>query len=476
MDVSTQEIWSSIQAAAEKGGNVIGVISGTVKGGFSVDITGIPMFIPDMPADVCKYLLGSTGIRAFLPGSLADVRPVPLEEDSKLVGKELELRVINAERQRNFNVVVSCKVAKKKALSERRGLLLANLEQGQVVVGTVKHLTDYCAFIDLGGIDGLLHMNDMSWKRVSKPSEVVSVGDEIKVMVLKFDHERKRITLGMKQLEDPQTGQSVRGHAGYRISFESLSEGMVLKGTVSNITSYGAFIDLGGVQGLLHITDMSWKRVSNPREIVCNGEEISVKVLKLEQKHHRVSLGLKQLLADPWIGLAERLHVGDRIKGKVSSITDYGCFVEVEEGIEGLVHRSEMDWTNKNVNPASVVSVGETIEVQVLSLDLEKRRIALGLRHCRPNPWEAFAAAHKKGDRVTGRVKSVNKSGIFVVLDGGITGLVHLCDISSTVPGNEAAGRYHEGDEVDAVVLQVQAEQQKIALGIKQLEELPSGS
>ena len=382
MDVSTQEIWSSIQAAAEKGGNVIGVISGTVKGGFSVDITGIPMFIPDMPADVCKYLLVYTGIRAFLPGSLADLRYVPVKEDSKLVGKELELRVIKAEQQRfNFNVVVSAKAAKKKALSERRGLLLANLEQGQVVVGTVKSLTDYCAFVDLGGIDGLLHITDMSWKRVSNPSEVVSVGDEIKVMVLKFDHERKRISLGMKQLE-----------------------------------------------------------------------------------------------ADPWAGIAERCHVGDRISVRVSKVTDFGCFVEVENGVQGLVHRSEMDWTNKNATPANVVSIGETIEVQVLSLDLEKRRIALGLKQCRPNPWEAFAAAHKKGDRVTGRVKSVNKSGIFVVLDGGITGLVHLCDISSTVPGNEAAGRYHEGDEVEAVVLQAHPEPQRIALGIRQLEEPPSGS
>ena len=355
MDVSTQEIRNSIQCAAEKGGNVIGVISGTVKGGFSVDITGIPMFIPDMPADVCKYLLGSTGIRAFLPGSLADVRYVPVREDSKLLGKELELRVIKAEQQRfNFNVVVSAKAAKKKAIEDRRGKLLANLEQGQVVLGTVKRLTDYGAFISLGGIDGLLHITDMSWKRVSKPSEIVSVGDEVKVKVLKFDHERKRISLGMKQLG-----------------------------------------------------------------------------------------------ADPWTSFAESCHVGDRIKGKVTNIKDYGCFVEVEDGIEGLVHRS---------------------------IDLEKRRISLGLKQCRPNPWEAFAAAHKKGDRVKGRVKSVNKYGIFVLLDGGITGLVHLCDISSTVPGNEAAGRYHEGDEVEAVVLQAHPEPQRIALGIKQLEDDPSGN
>jgi len=380
MDVSTQEIWDSIQAAASKGGNVIGVISGTVKGGFSVDITGIPMFIPDMPADVCKYLLGSTGIRAFLPGSLADVRPVPLKDDSLLIGKELELRVIKAERQRNFNVVVSCKAAKKKAMSERRDLLLANLQEGQVVMGTVKTLTDYCAFIDLGGIDGLLHMKDMSWKRVSNPSEIVSVGDEVKVKVLKFDHERKRISLGMKQLE-----------------------------------------------------------------------------------------------ADPWTSIAERCHVGDRISVRVSKVTDYGCFVEVENGVQGIVHQSDMDWTDRKINPFSVVSVGETIEVQVLSVDVEKRRISLGLKQLRPNPWEEFDASHKRGDRVSGIVKSVVRYGIFIVLDSGVVGLVHPSDISWTEPGEVAKNKYQEGDRVEVVVLNVRADKERITLGIKQLEESPSG-
>lgn len=354
--------------------------SGTVKGGFSVDITGIPMFIPDMPADVCKYLLGSTGIRAFLPGSLADVRPVPLKDDSLLIGKELELRVIKAERQRNFNVVVSCKAAKKKAMSERRDLLLANLQEGQVVMGTVKTLTDYCAFIDLGGIDGLLHMKDMSWKRVSNPSEIVSVGDEVKVKVLKFDHERKRISLGMKQLE-----------------------------------------------------------------------------------------------ADPWTSIAERCHVGDRISVRVSKVTDYGCFVEVENGVQGIVHQSDMDWTDRKINPFSVVSVGETIEVQVLSVDVEKRRISLGLKQLRPNPWEEFDASHKRGDRVSGIVKSVVRYGIFIVLDSGVVGLVHPSDISWTEPGEVAKNKYQEGDRVEVVVLNVRADKERITLGIKQLEESPSG-
>lgn len=380
MDVSTQEIWDSIQAAARKGGNVIGVISGTVKGGFSVDITGIPMFNPDMPADVCKYLLVSTSIRAFLPGSHADVRPVPIQDDHLLMGKELELRVIKAECQRNFNVVVSCKAAKKKALSERRGLLLANLQEGQVVMGTVRKMTHYGAFVDLGGIDGLIHMNDMSWKRVSNPSEIVSVGDEVKVKVLKFDHERKRISLGMKQLE-----------------------------------------------------------------------------------------------ADPWTSIAERCHVGDRISVRVSKVTDYGCFVEVENGVQGIVHQSDMDWTDRKINPFSVVSVGETIEVQVLSVDVEKRRISLGLKQLRPNPWEEFDASHKRGDRVSGIVKSVVRYGIFIVLDSGVVGLVHPSDISWTEPGEVAKNKYQEGDRVEVVVLNVRADKERITLGIKQLEESPSG-
>ena len=380
MDVSTQEIWDSIQAAAGKGGNAIGVISGIVKGGFSVDITGIPMFIPDMPADVCKYLLVSTSIRAFLPGSHADVRPVPIQDDHLLMGKELELRVIKAECQRNFNVVVSCKAAKKKALSERRGLLLANLQEGQVVMGTVRKMTHYGAFVDLGGIDGLIHMNDMSWKRVSNPSEIVSVGDEVKVKVLKFDHERKRISLGMKQLE-----------------------------------------------------------------------------------------------ADPWTSIAERCHVGDRISVRVSKVTDYGCFVEVENGVQGIVHQSDMDWTDRKINPFSVVSVGETIEVQVLSVDVEKRRISLGLKQLRPNPWEEFDASHKRGDRVSGIVKSVVRYGIFIVLDSGVVGLVHPSDISWTEPGEVAKNKYQEGDRVEVVVLNVRADKERITLGIKQLEESPSG-
>lgn len=381
MDVSTQEIWDSIQAAASKGGNVIGVISGIVKGGFSVDITGIPMFIPDMPADVCKYLLVSTRIRAFLPGSHADVRPVPIQDDHLLMGKELELRVIKAEQQRSgFNVVVSGKAAKKKAMSERRSLLLANLQEGQVVMGTVRKMTHYGAFVDLGGIDGLLHMNDMSWKRVSNPSEIVSVGDEVKVKVLKFDHERKRISLGMKQLE-----------------------------------------------------------------------------------------------ADPWTSIAERCHVGDRISVRVSKVTDYGCFVEVENGVQGIVHQSDMDWTDRKINPFSVVSVGETIEVQVLSVDVEKRRISLGLKQLRPNPWEEFDASHKRGDRVSGIVKSVVRYGIFIVLDSGVVGLVHPSDISWTEPGEVAKNKYQEGDRVEVVVLNVRADKERITLGIKQLEESPSG-
>ena len=348
------EAWDKLQKAADEGTNVIGVINGKVKGGFTVDIAGI---------------------RAFLPGSLVDVRPV--KDVSHLEGKELEFRVKKIDPQRN-NVVVSRRDVLENANSAEREKLLANLEEGQVVKGIVKNLTDYGAFVDLGGVDGLLHITDMAWKRVKHPSEIVNVGDEIEVKVLKFDRERTR-----------------------------------------------------------------------------------------------VSLGLKQLGADPWVDIAKRYPVGTKITGKVSNLTDYGCFVEVEEGVEGLVHVSEMDWTNKNIHPSKVVNVGDTVQVQVLDIDEEKRRISLGLKQCKPNPWEQFAATHNKDDKVSGKIKSITDFGIFVGLDGGIDGLVHLSDISWTVPGEEAVRKYKKGDEVEAVVMQVHADMERISLGIKQLEDDP---
>lgn len=349
-------VWDELERAHTDDEYVTGQISGKVKGGFTVDIDGI---------------------RAFLPGSLVDIRPV--RDPAYLEGKDLQFKIIKLDRRRN-NVVVSRRAVVEEEYSEEREALLEKLEEGAIVKGIVKNLTDYGAFIDLGGVDGLLHITDMAWRRVRHPSEVVEVGQELEVRVLKFDRERQR-----------------------------------------------------------------------------------------------VSLGLKQLGEDPWENIARRYPVGTRVFGTVTNITDYGCFVEIEEGVEGLVHVSEMDWTNKNINPAKIVQPNDEVEVMVLDVDEERRRISLGIKQCMPNPWEDFAAAHKKGDRVTGTIKSITDFGIFVGLDGGIDGLVHLSDISWMEPGEEAIRRYSKGEELETVVLAVDPERERISLGIKQLEQDPFG-
>ncbi len=346
--------WTKLEEAFTKCEIVKVYISGKVKGGFTVEVDGV---------------------RAFLPGSLVDVRPV--RDPVYLEGKELEFKVIKLDQRRN-NVVVSRRAVVEQEYSAERDQLLGNLQEGSMVKGLVKNLTEYGAFVDLGGIDGLLHITDMAWKRVKHPSEVVAVGQEIEVKVLKFDRERNRVSLGLKQLGD-----------------------------------------------------------------------------------------------DPWVDITRRYPTGTRLFGKVTNLADYGCFVEVEPGVEGLVHVSEMDWTNKNVNPAKVVQVGDETEVMVLEIDEERRRISLGMKQCKPNPWDDFAASHSKNDRLKGKIKSITDFGIFVGLDGGIDGLVHLSDISWDMPGEEAVRNYKKGDEVEAVVLAVDAQRERISLGIKQLEKDP---
>ncbi|MEM7466427.1 MAG: 30S ribosomal protein S1 [Pseudomonadota bacterium] len=344
--------WEELEQACEDNETVTGIISDKVKGGFTVEISTI---------------------RAFLPGSLVDVRPV--RDTSYLEGKPLEFKVIKVDKRRN-NVVVSRRAVVEIENSAEREALLDNLSEGASVKGLVKNLTDYGAFIDLGGIDGLLHITDMAWRRVKHPAEVVNIGDEIEVKVLKFDRERTR-----------------------------------------------------------------------------------------------VSLGLKQLGEDPWVDIARRYPEGARLFGKVTNIADYGCFVEIEEGVEGLVHVSEMDWTNKNVHPSKVVHLGQETEVVVLDIDEERRRISLGMKQCKPNPWEEFAATHNKNDRVAGTIKSITDFGVFIGLDGGIDGLVHLSDLSWDLPGEEAVRNYKKGDELETVVLAVDAERERISLGVKQLTD-----
>ena len=353
-DAKRNEAWIVLEKAYDEQATVLGLVNGKVKGGFTVELNGV---------------------RAFLPGSLVDTRPV--RDADHLLGKELEFKVIKLDQKRN-NVVVSRRAVIESESSQDREEVLANLSEGAEVKGTVKNLTDYGAFVDLGGVDGLLHITDMAWKRVKHPSEIVNVGDEITVKVLKFDKDRTR-----------------------------------------------------------------------------------------------VSLGLKQLGQDPWAAIAENHPVNSKLTGKVTNLTDYGCFVEILDGVEGLVHVSEMDWTNKNIHPSKVVSLGDVVEVMVLEIDEERRRISLGLKQCKPNPWTQFAETHNKGDKVVGKIKSITDFGIFIGLEGGIDGLVHLSDISWNVQGEEAVRNYKKGDEVAAVVLQVDAVKERISLGIKQLEEDP---
>ncbi|KGM56351.1 30S ribosomal protein S1 [Lysobacter daejeonensis GH1-9] len=349
-------VWDELEEALEKNETITGRISGKVKGGFTVDIKDV---------------------RGFLPGSLVDVRPV--RDSTYLEGKELEFKLIKLDRKRN-NIVVSRRAVVESEHSEEREQLLEKLVEGAILKGVVKNLTDYGAFVDLGGIDGLLHITDMAWKRVRHPSEVVEVGAELDVRVLKYDRER-----------------------------------------------------------------------------------------------NRVSLGLKQLGEDPWDNIARRYPANTRVFGKVSNVTDYGAFVEIEPGVEGLVHVSEMDWTNKNVNPSKIVQVGDEVQVMVLDVDEERRRISLGMKQVTSNPWETFSVLHKKGDKVEGQIKSITDFGIFIGLDGGIDGLVHLSDISWNTTGEDVVRNYKKGDTLEAVVLAVDPERERISLGIKQLEQDPMG-
>ncbi|MEH6516485.1 MAG: 30S ribosomal protein S1 [Halioglobus sp.] len=351
------EAWKDLEAAHEADEMVTGIINGKVKGGFTVDINTI---------------------RAFLPGSLVDVRPV--RETVHLEGKELEFKVIKLDQKRN-NVVVSRRAVMEAANSVERDALLESLQEGMSVKGIVKNLTDYGAFVDLGGVDGLLHITDMSWKRIKHPSEIVEVAQEIDVKILKFDRER-----------------------------------------------------------------------------------------------NRVSLGLKQLGEDPWVEITGRYPEGSRVSAKITNLTDYGCFAELEEGVEGLVHVSEMDWTNKNVHPSKIVQLGDEVEVMVLDIDEERRRISLGIKQCQQNPWDAFASQYSKGDKIAGSIKSITDFGIFIGLEGAIDGLVHLSDISWNETGEEAVRNYKKGDEIETVILSIDPERERISLGVKQLEDDPFGN
>ena len=348
------EAWKILEKAFAASEAVVGLINGKVKGGFTVDVQGI---------------------RAFLPGSLVDVRPV--RDTTHIEGKELEFKVIKLDQKRN-NIVVSRRAVLETANSAERDELLSNLQEGSRVKGVVKNLTDYGAFVDLGGVDGLLHITDMAWKRIKHPSEIVAVGDEIDVKVLKFDREKNRVSLGLKQLGD-----------------------------------------------------------------------------------------------DPWVIITNKYPEGTKVRAKITNLTDYGCFAELEEGVEGLVHVSEMDWTNKNIHPSKVVQVGDDVDVMVLDIDQERRRISLGIKQCQENPWDVFGRSFAKGDKISGKIKSITDFGIFIGLDGNIDGLIHLSDISWNETGEEAVRNFKKGDELDTVILAIDPERERISLGIKQMQNDP---
>ena len=435
------ETWKMLETAFDNHEVVEGQISGKVKGGFTVDINEI---------------------RAFLPGSLVDIRP--LRETAHLEGKPLEFKVIKLDQKRN-NVVVSRRAVLEEENSAEREALLASLQEGQVIKGIVKNLTDYGAFVDLGGVDGLLHITDLAWRRIRHPSEMVNVGDEIEVKILKFDREKNRVSLGMKQLGDDPWVDITRRYP----------EGSRVLATVTNLTDYGCFAEIEeGVEGLVHVSEMDWTNKNiHPSKVVAVGDEVEVMVLDIDEERRRISLGIKQCRSNPWEEFAINHAKGDRVSGKVTNLTDYGCFAEIEEGVEGLVHVSEMDWTNKNIHPSKVVAVGDEVEVMVLDIDEERRRISLGIKQCRSNPWEEFAINHAKGDRVSGKIKSITDFGIFIGLDGGIDGLVHLSDISWNEPGENAVRRYSKGEEIETVILSVDPERERISLGVKQLDQDP---
>ena len=376
------------------------------------------------------------------------------------VGDTIEALVVTKEDKEGRLIL-----SKKRAQYERAWGDIEKIKEADgVVEGTVIEAVKGGLIVDIG-LRGFLPASLVEMRRVRDLSPYI--GQTIKAKILELDKNRNNVVLSRRQyLEETQS--EVR-----ETFLSQLKKGQIREGVVSSIVNFGAFVDLGGVDGLLHITDMAWKRVKHPSEIVNVGDEITVKVLKFDRERTRVSLGLKQLGEDPWVAIAKRYPEGTKLTGRVTNLTDYGCFVEIEEGVEGLVHVSEMDWTNKNIHPSKVVNVGDIVEVMVLDIDEERRRISLGLKQCKANPWQQFAETHNKGDRVEGKIKSITDFGIFIGLDGGIDGLVHLSDISWNVAGEEAVREYKKGDEIAAVVLQVDAERERISLGVKQLAEDP---
>ncbi|HEY6553501.1 MAG TPA: 30S ribosomal protein S1 [Vicinamibacteria bacterium] len=431
------KVWDDVERAYQERRVVTGRVIERVKGGLAVDI----------------------GVRAFLPGSQVDIRPV--RNLDSLKGQEIRMRVIKVNKKRG-NIVLSRKAVLEEENAERKHQTLETLEEGKVLMGTVKNITEYGAFVDLGGIDGLLHITDMSWGRVNHPNEVLNVGDEIKVVVLKFDRESERVSLGYKQLQaDPWTTATLKYPAGVRI-----------KGKVVSITDYGAFIELEqGIEGLIHVSEMSWsKKVKHPSKILIVGQEVECQVLGIDQEAHRISLGLKQVESNPWMQLVEKYPVSSKIKGKVRNLTEFGAFVEVEEGIDGLIHISDLSWTKRIKHPSELLKKGDVVEAIVLNIDAENQRLSLGLKQLATDIWDEFFSHHKVGDIVEGKIVRLTNFGAFVELAEGIEGLVHVSELDEKRI-EKPEEHFKPGDSYPMKIIKVQEGEKKIGLSLKAVKQ-----
>ena len=427
------KVWDEVERAYQERRVVTGRVIERVKGGLAVDI----------------------GVRAFLPGSQVDMRPV--RNLDALRGQELRMRVIKVNKKRG-NIVLSRKAVLEEENAEKKNETLTTLEEGKVLDGVVKNITEYGAFVDLGGIDGLLHITDMSWGRINHPNEVLNVGDEIRVVVLKFDRESERVSLGMKQLQaDPWTTATIKYPVGARV-----------KGRVVSLTDYGAFVELEqGVEGLIHVSEMSWsKKVKHPSKILAVNQEVECQVLGIDQEAHRISLGLKQVESNPWEQLAEKYPIGAKITGKVRNLTEFGAFVEVEEGIDGLIHISDLSWTKRVKHPSEVLKKSDTVEAVVLNIDAENQRLSLGLKQLATDVWEDYLANHNIGDVVEGKIVRVTTFGAFVELAEGVEGLVHVSELDERRI-ERPEEQFKPGDAFPMKIIKVQEDDRKIGLSIK---------
>ena len=427
------KVWDEIERAFQERRVVTGRVIERVKGGLAVDI----------------------GVRAFLPGSQVDLRPV--RNLDSLRGQELRMRVIKVNKKRG-NIVLSRKAVLEEENAERKRETLETLEEGKIVVGTVKNITEYGAFVDLGGLDGLLHITDISWGRINHPSEVINVGDELRVQILKFDRASERVSLGLKQLKaDPWTTVPIKYPVNARV-----------RGKVVSLTDYGAFVELEeGVEGLIHVSEMSWsKKIKHPSKILVVSQEVECVVLGIDQEAHRISLGLKQIEANPWEQLAEKYPIGSRIQGKVRNLTEFGAFVEVEEGIDGLIHISDLSWTKRVKHPSEMLKKGDTVDAIVLSIDAENQRLSLGLKQLATDVWDDFFSQHKVGDVVEGRIVRLTTFGAFAEVIEGIEGLIHISELDDKRVENPEA-QFKVGDAYAMKIIKVNETEKKIGLSIR---------